>query len=156
MLSERNYFWLQERRLCVKHGSNQGPFRMFDLARSLSMRRELTYMYRLLSFAKRPYSYIENGPVITWYIITKISVKIRNKSDVQITFSFTIILYVHRSFIPNKTTYTKYCLTQWISKLTNFKVPWNTEHGHFIASCFMVLCIIPPNSRPIDEILKEG
>ena len=55
----------------------------------------------------------------TMYIF---SVKIRKniyKFDVQVTFD----LYSHfrclqvRSFIPNKITFTKYCLTQWISKL---------------------------------------
>ena len=30
--------------------------------------------------------------------------------------SFTAIVDVHSSFIPNKTTFTKYCLTRWISK----------------------------------------
>ena len=31
--------------------------------------------------------------------------------------SFMVISDVNRSFIPNKTTFTKYCLTHWISKL---------------------------------------
>ena len=35
---------------------------------------------------------------------------------------FTVISDVYRSFIRNKTTFTKYCLTQWISKL-----PWSFE-----------------------------
>ena len=33
---------------------------------------------------------------------------------------FIIISGVYRSFIPKKTTSTKYCLTQWISKLPLF------------------------------------
>ena len=35
----------------------------------------------------------------------------------KLLFSFMIILDVYRFFIPNKTTFTKYCLTQWFSKL---------------------------------------
>ena len=31
--------------------------------------------------------------------------------------SFTVISDAYRTFIPNKTTFTKYCFTQWISKL---------------------------------------
>ena len=34
----------------------------------------------------------------------------------MLLLSFTVILDVSRSFIPHKTTFTKYCLTQWISK----------------------------------------
>ena len=30
---------------------------------------------------------------------------------------FTVISDVYRSFIPNKIAFTKYCHTQWISKL---------------------------------------
>ena len=41
------------------------------------------------------------------------------RSDVQVTSD------VYRSFIPNKTTFTKYCLTQWISKLLrSFEIDW--------------------------------
>ena len=39
------------------------------------------------------------------------------RSHVQITSSFAVISDVYRSFIWNKTAFTKYCLTQWISKL---------------------------------------
>ena len=35
----------------------------------------------------------------------------------KVLSSFTVISDVYRSFIPNKTTFTKYCLTQWIWKL---------------------------------------
>ena len=46
-------------------------------------------------------------------------------SDIQVTFQLTLISYVHRSFIPNKTAFTKYCLTQWISKLPrSFDIQW--------------------------------
>ena len=35
----------------------------------------------------------------------------------NLPLSFTVISDVYSSFIPNKTTFTEYCLTQWISKL---------------------------------------
>ena len=35
----------------------------------------------------------------------------------KILLRFMVISDVYRSFIPNKTAFTKYCLTQWISKL---------------------------------------
>ena len=38
-------------------------------------------------------------------------------SDGQVTIEMVVILDVCRSFIWNKTTFTKYCLIQWISKL---------------------------------------
>ena len=34
----------------------------------------------------------------------------------KFTLSFVVISDVYRSRIPNKTTFTKYCLTQWISR----------------------------------------
>ena len=54
--------------------------------------------------------------------ISKISTGLTNK----LPLSFTIISKVYRSFIPNRTTFTKYCFTQWISKLT-----WSFEI-HFV------------------------
>ena len=42
-----------------------------------------------------------------------------HRSDVQVTFE------LYRSFIPNKTAFTKYCLTQWIPKLIgSFEIHW--------------------------------
>ena len=35
----------------------------------------------------------------------------------KLLLSFPVISDVYRSFIPNKTTFIKYCLTRWISKL---------------------------------------
>ena len=47
------------------------------------------------------------------------------KSNVLVTFEFTVISGLYRYFIPNKTTFTKYCLTQWISKLPgSFEFHW--------------------------------
>ena len=37
----------------------------------------------------------------------------------KLFLSFSVISYVYRSFIRNKTTFTKHCLTQWLSKLWN-------------------------------------
>ena len=42
---------------------------------------------------------------------------------------FTIISDVYRSFMPNKTAYTKDCLTQWISKLLgSFEIHWGRRY----------------------------
>ena len=39
------------------------------------------------------------------------------RSYIQVTFELYKVSYVYRSFIPNRTTFTMYCLTKWISKL---------------------------------------
>ena len=36
----------------------------------------------------------------------------------NLLLSYTVISYVYRSFIRNKTTFTNYCLTQWTSKVS--------------------------------------
>ena len=36
----------------------------------------------------------------------------------KLLLSLTVIANLCRSFNPNKTIFTKYCLTQWISKLS--------------------------------------
>ena len=42
---------------------------------------------------------------------------------------FMLISDVYRSFIQNKTTFTKYCLTQWISKLPrSFEIHWVRQY----------------------------
>ena len=48
---------------------------------------------------------------------------------VQITFGFTMFSDVYMSFMPNKTSLTKYRLSQWISKhLGNFKIHWSRQY----------------------------
>ena len=43
----------------------------------------------------------------------------------KLLLRFTVISDVYRIFIPNKTTFTKYCITQWISKLPrSFEIKW--------------------------------
>ena len=37
-------------------------------------------------------------------------------SGVLVTIDLSVFSDIYRSFIPNKSTFTKYCLTQWISK----------------------------------------
>ena len=45
--------------------------------------------------------------------------------------SFTVIFFVYRSCLPNETTFTKYCLTQWISKLPgSFEIQWVKQYLH--------------------------
>ena len=71
--------------------------------------------------------------VIAGAVITKfgyyISVKKRRKIFTVLTYKllliFMVISDVYRSFIQNKTMFTKYCLTQWISKLQgSFEIHW--------------------------------
>ena len=43
--------------------------------------------------------------------------------------SFTVIPDVNKSFIQNKTTFAKYCLIQWLSKLhRSFESHWVRQH----------------------------
>ena len=43
----------------------------------------------------------------------------------KLLMSFTVISCVYTSFVWSKTTFTKYCLTQWISNLPgSFKIHW--------------------------------
>ena len=42
------------------------------------------------------------------------------RSYVQVTFNFPVISYINSSFIPNKTTFTKHCLTMCISTFPKF------------------------------------
>ena len=47
----------------------------------------------------------------------------------QLTFELYSISEIYRSFIWNKTTFTKYCLTQWISKFTKrFEIYWVRQY----------------------------
>ena len=47
----------------------------------------------------------------------------------KLLLSLMVISDVHSSFIPNKTTFNKYCLTQWISKLLgSFEILWVRQY----------------------------
>ena len=47
----------------------------------------------------------------------------------KLLLSFAILSYVHMSYIPNETTFTKYCLSQWISKLPRrFEIHWVRQY----------------------------
>ena len=47
----------------------------------------------------------------------------------KLRFSLMVISDVYRSFIQNKTTFTKYCLTQCFSKLPgNFEIYWVRQY----------------------------
>ena len=47
----------------------------------------------------------------------------------ELYLSCTVILAVCRSFIRNKNTFTKYCLTQWILKLPgSFEIHWERQY----------------------------
>ena len=58
-------------------------------------------------------------------VISAINKKIFTSPTYKLRLSFTVISDVCRSFIPNETTFTKYCLTQWVSKLHGrFEIHW--------------------------------
>ena len=47
----------------------------------------------------------------------------------KLLLGFTVIPDVHMSFISNRTTFIKYCLTQWISKFTgSFEIHWVRQY----------------------------
>ena len=47
----------------------------------------------------------------------------------KLLLSFTVIYAAYRSFIPNKTTFNKYWLTKWISKLSwSFEIHWVRQY----------------------------
>ena len=55
--------------------------------------------------------------------------RVGSSCDVKITLGFTAIVDVFRSFIPNKTTFAKYYLTQWISNLSgSFEIHWVSQY----------------------------
>ena len=61
------------------------------------------------------------------YSVKKLE-KIFTGAICELLLSFKASLYVYRSFIPNKTTFIKYCLT-WISKLsTSFEIHWVRQY----------------------------
>ena len=46
----------------------------------------------------------------------------------KLLLNFKVISDIHRSFTQNKTKFTKYCLTQWISKLSmSFEIHHSAE-----------------------------
>ena len=47
---------------------------------------------------------------------------VKNQSAYKLLLSCMVVADVYRFFIPNKTTFTKCCLTQWIWKLPSFEV----------------------------------
>ena len=55
--------------------------------------------------------------------------KIYTGPTYKLFFSFAVISDVYWSFIPNKTVFTMYCLTQWISKLLgSFEIHWVRQY----------------------------
>ena len=47
----------------------------------------------------------------------------------KVLLSFRVISDVYRPFIPNKISFAKYSLTQWISKLPwSFKINWLRQY----------------------------
>ena len=53
----------------------------------------------------------------------------RKISMYKLVMSFTVISDVYMSFIPNKTTFIKYCLSHWVSKLlVSFEIQWVRQY----------------------------
>ena len=49
--------------------------------------------------------------------------------DAEVILSHKVNSDVFRSFMPNKSTFSKYCLTQWISKLPrSFEIQWARQY----------------------------
>ena len=47
----------------------------------------------------------------------------------KLLLSFIVISDIYKSFIPNKTTFTQYCLSQCISKLPgSFEIHWVRQY----------------------------
>ena len=69
-----------------------------------------------------------NGNVSMYYQCKKLG-KIFTGLTYKLLLSFKVISDVYKSFIPNKTTFTKYCFTQWISKLPrSFEIHWVSQY----------------------------
>ena len=70
---------------------------------------------------------------------------------------FMFIAYTCKSFIPNKTTFIKYCLTQWISKLPrSFEIHWVRQYlVHFTGLLCMANATVYMND-PIFTGLRHG
>ena len=49
-------------------------------------------------------------------------------SNIHVILSFMVIWDVYRSLIWNKTTFIKYCLTRWISKVPGIPVDFKAPH----------------------------
>ena len=49
----------------------------------------------------------------------------------KLLLSFMVISNIYRSFIPNKATFTKYCLSQWISKFHGSSVWQYLVHFYY-------------------------
>ena len=68
---------------------------------------------------------------LQWLIVNTVS-NIRNiftGLTNKLLLSFIVISDMYRSYIPNQTTFTKYFLTQWISKLPgSFEIHWSRQH----------------------------
>ena len=58
----------------------------------------------------------------------------------KLPLSYMVISDVHRSFLLNKTTFTKYCLTQWSSKLPgSFEIHWAWSNEiHWVIRQYLV------------------
>ena len=64
-----------------------------------------------------------------WHEQCKKLGKIFTGPTYQLLLSFAVILDVYRSFTINKTTFTKYCLTQWISTFPgSFEICWVSQY----------------------------
>ena len=70
---------------------------------------------------------------------------------------FMVISDVYRSFIPNETTFTKYCLTQWIPKLPgSIEIHWVRQYLVNFTGMVGILNKTVYKTEPIFTGLRHG
>ena len=64
---------------------------------------------------------------------------------------------VYRSFIPNKTTFTRYCLTQWISNLRkSFEIHWVRQYLVNFTGLVSIVYVTVYSTETVFTGLKHG
>ena len=68
----------------------------------------------------------------------------------KLFLSFRLISDIYKSLIPNKTRFTKYCVTHWISKLPrSFEIHWVSQFlVNFMGLAGIVNAIVY-NTKPV-------
>ena len=74
----------------------------------------------------------------------------------KLILSFTVISDVYRSFIPSKTTFTKYSLTKLISKLLgSFEIHWVSLYLLNFMGMVGIVNLFVYKTKPIFKGLKN-
>ena len=95
-----------------------------------------------------------------FYRTQTVVIKIREISidpTYQLLLSLVVVLHVYKSFIPNKTVFAKYCLTQWISKLSrSFEVHWVRQYQVNFMCLVGIVCATVYKTKPNFTGLEHG